>query len=130
MATSLNNLAALYDTQGQYATAEPLYQRALVIREKAMSPEHPDVAESLDNLAGLYRAKGQYAKAESFYQRALAIWEKAWDQSIPTWQRAWKITVSYYGTRTVRRKQYRWKLVREQFGLRASDWKLPVAYLG
>ena len=27
-ATSLNNLARLYDTQGQYAQAEPLYKRA------------------------------------------------------------------------------------------------------
>ncbi len=31
MATSLNNLAALYHDQGQYAKAEPLYQRALAI---------------------------------------------------------------------------------------------------
>ena len=31
VAASLNNLAALYDTQGKYAEAEPLYQRALAI---------------------------------------------------------------------------------------------------
>lgn len=35
VATSLNHLALLYDAQGQYAEAEPLYKRALVIREKA-----------------------------------------------------------------------------------------------
>ena len=28
---SLNNLAALYQAQGKYAEAEPLYQRALAI---------------------------------------------------------------------------------------------------
>ncbi len=33
VATSLNTLAALYDTQGQYAAAEPLYKRALAIWE-------------------------------------------------------------------------------------------------
>ena len=33
VATSLNNLAELYDTQGQYAQAEPLYKRALAICE-------------------------------------------------------------------------------------------------
>ena len=27
--TSVNNLAALYDTQGRYGEAEPLYKRAL-----------------------------------------------------------------------------------------------------
>ena len=35
-ATSLNNLALLYYTQGRYAEAEPLYQRALAIREMAL----------------------------------------------------------------------------------------------
>jgi len=35
---SLNNLAALYYTQGQYAEAEPLYQRALAIRAKPRNP--------------------------------------------------------------------------------------------
>ena len=73
MATSLNNLAGLYQAQGKYAEAEPLYQRALAIREKALGPEHPDVANSLNNLAVLYRAQGKYAEAEPLYQRALAI---------------------------------------------------------
>ena len=34
VAASLNNLAELYRAQGKYADAEPLYQRALVIRAK------------------------------------------------------------------------------------------------
>ena len=58
MATSLNNLAVLYHAQGKYAEAEPLYRRALGIREKALGPEHPDVATSLNNLAELYRPRG------------------------------------------------------------------------
>ncbi len=36
VAQSLNNLAELYRVQGRYAEAEPLYQRALAIREKAL----------------------------------------------------------------------------------------------
>ncbi len=54
MATSLNNLAELYRTQGQYAQAEPLHKRSLAIREKALGPDHPSVAASLNNLALLY----------------------------------------------------------------------------
>ncbi len=61
VATSVNNLAVLYKTQGQYAQAEPLYKRALAIHEKALGPDHPDVATSLNNLAFLYYAQGQYA---------------------------------------------------------------------
>ena len=39
-AGSLNNLAALYQAQGSYAQAEPLYKRALAIVEKVLGPEH------------------------------------------------------------------------------------------
>ncbi len=55
LATTLNNLALFYNTQGRYAEAEPLYKRALAIREKALGPEHPHVAASLNNLAALYK---------------------------------------------------------------------------
>ena len=61
----------------QYAEAEPFLQRALQIREKALGPEHPDVAASLDGLARLYKTQGKYAEALSLYQRALKIREKA-----------------------------------------------------
>jgi tetratricopeptide (TPR) repeat protein len=75
-ATSLNNLAKLYDSQGKYAEAEPLYKRALTIREKAFGADDPDTATSLNNLAELYRAQGKYAEAEPLFKRALAIVEK------------------------------------------------------
>ena len=77
VASSLDKLALLYYNQGQYAQAEPLYQRAMAIREEALGPEHPAVAISLNGLAGLYRTQGQYAQAEPLYKRALAIQEKA-----------------------------------------------------
>ncbi len=66
-----------YHAQGRYAQAEPLYQRALTIWEKALGPEHPHVATSLNNLAGLYEAQGRYAQAEPLYKRSLAILERA-----------------------------------------------------
>ena len=39
--------------QGKYDDAEPLYKRALAIREETLGPRHPDVAGSLNSLAGL-----------------------------------------------------------------------------
>ena len=77
LATSLNNLAVLYASQGKYPEAEPLHQRALAIREKALGPEHPDVATGFHNLAVLYASQRRYAEAEPLYRRALAIDEKA-----------------------------------------------------
>ena len=73
MAQSLNNLALLYYTQGQYAQAEPLYKRSLAIWEKALGPDHPSVATSLENLAGLYRATNRDKEAETLEQRAARI---------------------------------------------------------
>ena len=64
-------------TLGQYDEAQPLLVQALAIRQKALGPEHPDVAQSLNNLARLHRAQGQYAKAEPLYHQSLAIMKKA-----------------------------------------------------
>ena len=74
--SSVNNLAALYDSQGRYGEAEPLYQRALAAREKVLGPEHPDTLTSVNNLAFLYDSQGRYGEAEPLYQRALAALEK------------------------------------------------------
>ncbi len=77
LAQSLNNLAGLYNSQGKYAEAEPLYRRALAIAEATLGPEHPNVAPGINNLGALYLAQGKYAEAEPLFQRSLAIWEKA-----------------------------------------------------
>jgi hypothetical protein len=47
-------LAALYLHQGRYDDADPLLNRSQPIREKALGPNHPDVALSLSNLGALY----------------------------------------------------------------------------
>jgi hypothetical protein len=53
--------------------AEPLYQRALAIWEKALGPEHPDVATSLENYAALLRKLDRTAEAETMEVRAKAV---------------------------------------------------------
>jgi tetratricopeptide (TPR) repeat protein len=73
----LKNYVGYLQLIAQYAAAEPLYLRALEIYEKALGPEHPQVAATLNNLAFLSRAQGRYADAEPLYERALAITEKA-----------------------------------------------------
>lgn len=42
-------------TQGKYAEAGLLYERSLAIQEKALGPEHPDMATSLNNWAVLLK---------------------------------------------------------------------------
>jgi tetratricopeptide (TPR) repeat protein len=43
VATSLNNLASLYYSQGKYAEAEPLYQRAIAILIATLGENHPNI---------------------------------------------------------------------------------------
>jgi tetratricopeptide (TPR) repeat protein len=62
---------------GDYAGAQPPYERALALREQLLGPEHPDVATSLNNLAELCESQGRYAEAEPLFQRALTIREQA-----------------------------------------------------
>ncbi len=75
-AFGLNQLARLYEDQGKYNEAEPLYLRSLSIREKQLGENHPTVATSLNNLALLYNAQGNYADAQKLSQRALTIWQQ------------------------------------------------------
>jgi tetratricopeptide (TPR) repeat protein len=42
VATSLNNLALLYYSQGRYEEAEPLYLKALKIAEQLLEVDHPN----------------------------------------------------------------------------------------
>ncbi len=62
---------------GDYPGARPYFERALAIREQALGPEHPDIANSLNNLGSLLYAQGDLAGARPYLERALAIRETA-----------------------------------------------------
>jgi Tfp pilus assembly protein PilF len=49
----------------------------LAILEKALGPDHPDVANSLNNLAALYQKQGRNADAEPLYKQSVAILERS-----------------------------------------------------
>ncbi len=75
VATALHELAIIHlqsrDTEAA-AKAEPLLERALRIRERALGA-------SLAALGALHAVKGDHSKATSFYERALTILEQAPD---------------------------------------------------
>jgi len=75
--TRLNNLALLYAQQGKYAEAEPLFKRALAIDEKALGPEHPDVAAIAERLALVLRKLGRKSEAKVYEKQAARIRAKA-----------------------------------------------------
>lgn len=83
LARASYELAWLYDDEGRYSKAEPLYKRDLEISEKLLGKDHPDVATTLNNLAGLYRQQRRYEKAKSLYKRSLEIREKSLGKNHP-----------------------------------------------
>ena len=73
---SLNGLALLYDSQGRYNDAEPLYLQSLDIRKRQLGNDHPDVATTLNNLAQLYEFQGRYNDAEPLFLQSLDIYKR------------------------------------------------------
>lgn len=43
--------------QGEHAEAKAVFLRAISIQEKALGPDHPEVAATLNNLAGLLQTQ-------------------------------------------------------------------------
>jgi len=82
-AKQLDQQAANLYPKGKYREAVALAERALALREKALGPNHPDVATNLNNLAEVYRVQGAYGKAEPLLVRATDIREKALGPSHP-----------------------------------------------
>lgn len=72
-ASSLNNLAGIYLSMGNYARAEHLFTQASEIYKSVLSDQHPHYATSLHNLAGLYARMSDYTKAERLYTQSLQI---------------------------------------------------------
>jgi len=79
----LNDMAAVYYENADYQDAEPLYKRALVMLEKSLGENHPQVATALNNMAALYQATNRLSEAEPLFKRALAIDEASFGKDYP-----------------------------------------------
>ena len=64
-------MARLYQAQGRYSEAEPLFLEDLQASREVLGPRHSGTLTSLNNLADLYQAQGRLAEAEPLYRDAL-----------------------------------------------------------
>ena len=62
LAIRLNNLAFLYQVQGRYTEAEPLYRRSLGIFEKVLGKGHRSTETVRANYASLQKEMKQEGK--------------------------------------------------------------------
>jgi tetratricopeptide (TPR) repeat protein len=65
--------ARQYLDQGRYDEAEPLYKRAIAIREKALGYKHPDLLMVLTNYADLLRKMSRGDEAARLDARVVEI---------------------------------------------------------
>src|SRR4028119_2284901 len=84
LSSSLNYLAGLYQSQGRYSEAEPLYLQAVEIHRRSLPEDHPDLAIHLNNLALLYKSQGRYSEAEPLYLQALEIHRRSLPEDHPS----------------------------------------------
>jgi len=76
LTSTLNNLANCLRQQGRYGEAEPLYKRAISIREKTSGYHSKDLAVVLENYSKMLRMSGRDTEAERVDNRVLAIYAK------------------------------------------------------
>ena len=72
-ASTMNEQAETLYAQGKYAEAQPLFEKALEIRRRLLTDDHPDTATSYNNLAVNLNAQGKYAEAQPLFEKALEI---------------------------------------------------------
>ena len=75
-ATIASNTAWYLILMGQYAEAERIGRSAVVGREGALGPEHPDTLTSVSNLGSVLERQGKYKEAEAMHRRDLEGSEK------------------------------------------------------
>jgi tetratricopeptide (TPR) repeat protein len=90
LSSSLNYLAGLYESQGRYSEAEPLYLQAVEIDRRSLPEDHPDLATDLNNLALLYKSQGRYSEAEPLFLQAVEILRSKLPANHPNIQVGWE----------------------------------------
>ena len=88
----------MYESQGKYGEAEPLYLEALAIDRESLPPNHPQLATHLNNLAGLYRVQGKYWEAEPLYLEAVEILWESLREEYPNTQTVLNNVIGFYRT--------------------------------
>jgi tetratricopeptide (TPR) repeat protein len=69
----LDTLGNVYCTLGLVKKGQPLLEKALALRRRFLTANHPDLAATAHDLAFAYHQTGDYTKANDLYREALGI---------------------------------------------------------
>jgi tetratricopeptide (TPR) repeat protein len=92
-----NNIALVFEKQGNYGKAIKLYNNSLAIQSRISGDECPEVALFYNNIARIHDMKGEQDKALIIYKKALVIQEKVLGIDHPDIAITYNnIAISYY----------------------------------
>jgi eukaryotic-like serine/threonine-protein kinase len=70
---SQNILASIFEDEGKYAEADPLFTRVIEVRQRALGPKNPDTLDAIARLGELRIDQARYAEAEAMLRGCLDI---------------------------------------------------------
>jgi len=92
-ANTMNEHGETFTAQRKHAQAQPLYEKALQIRRRLLTDDHPDTATSYNNLATSFTGQGKHAQAQPWPPcwpglvsrvRPGSRWRKTWAAACST----------------------------------------------
>ncbi|CAF3505461.1 unnamed protein product [Adineta steineri] len=72
-----HRLGPIKKKQGKYQEALAFYEQSLAIYQKALLPNHPDLAKSYNNIGNVHHCMGNYTKAVLSHGKAFEIRHKS-----------------------------------------------------
>ena len=76
LAVTYRDFGNVYKAKGEYETALSWHQKALLIREEVLGPDHPDTIQSVCDIGSVYYYMGRYSEALDRLRRGAAALEK------------------------------------------------------
>jgi tetratricopeptide (TPR) repeat protein len=73
---SLSNMALLYEAVSDARRADDFFQRAILIGDKGLGADHPEVIQTMDAYAKMLRSVGRVADARKVEARAKELKDK------------------------------------------------------
>ena len=77
-ASFANQVAIIFNDDGNYEEALRLYDRALKSREQALGPDHPHTADTVYNIALVHQAQGNKQEAKAMFLRCERAYAQAY----------------------------------------------------
>ena len=82
---TFNNMAVVYEQQGDFPKALEYYQKALDIYIPSVGEQHVSVAVTFQGMAQTFEKQDNRSDARQYYQRAMEIYRQSHGEKYTAW---------------------------------------------